>query len=267
MDRFLESVEVAGRYTHWTTLFRGEIVQSTEMSWYSIPYLMLIKFTEPFVILFAIGSIVSLNHILRRKKEWLLLSLLLTWLGLPILAVILLQIPFYDNFRQFLFLIPPMGLVAGMGIASTFNTIKSWPVNVAISLLVLSPGLAWLVKLHPYEYIYYNTFVGSVNQAYGQYEMDYWCTSFREIANFLNETAPPNSSIVVLGPRTAVAPFTREDLKVDNYNVFGEELDYVIACRYDLWQVELYEEYNVIFEVRREGALLAQVKAKQEIGQ
>jgi 4-amino-4-deoxy-L-arabinose transferase-like glycosyltransferase len=267
IDRFYESVEVAGSFTHWTTLFRGEIIPSTEMPWYSIPYLMLIEFTEPFVILFAIGSILSLNHIFRRKKEWPLLSLLLMWLGLPLLTVIYFQIPFYDNFRQFLFLVPPIGLVVGVGIASIFDKIKSWPVNAAITLVMLSPGLIGIIRLHPYEYIYYNTFVGSADRVYSQFEADYWCTSFKESADFLNEIAPSNSEIVVMGPLLSVTPFAREDLKFDNFDIFGDALDYVLACRFRLMQDEMYEDFNIIFEVRRGEAVLAQVKAKEELSQ
>jgi hypothetical protein len=267
LDRFLESVEVAGDFTGHDTLFQGEIVPSSEMPWYSILYLMLIEFTEPFVILLPIGFVASINHIRKREKDWPLLSLILIWSGLPILAVILLQRPFYDNFRHFLFLIPPIGLVTGIGIASILDRIKSWSVNAAISIVMLTPGLIGIIRLHPYEYIYYNTFAGSADRVYDQFEADYWCTSFKESIEFLNEIAPPNSEIVVIGPLLSVTPFAREDLKIDNFDFFGDELDYVIACRYGLWQDELYEDFNVIFEVRRGEAVLAQVKAKEEISQ
>jgi hypothetical protein len=124
--------------------------------------------------------------------------------------------------------------------------------------------LIGLIRLHPYEYIYYNTFAGSVDRVYDQYEADYWCTAFKESINFLNENAPSNSTIVVVGPIQAVTPYARGDLKIEINNIFGDELDYIMACRYGLWDDESYPDFNILFEVRRGEGLLAQVKARPE---
>jgi hypothetical protein len=264
IDRFRESLEVAGSFTQRETLFQGEIIRSTKMPWYSLPYLMAIQFTEPFIMLFLTGSIASLNHIWNRKKEWFLLLLILLWLGLPLLAIILLQIPFYDNFRQFLFLVPPAILIAGMGIKFVYERINSKIVKTILLIMILAPGLIGIIQLHPYEYIYYNSFIGTVDHVYRRFEVDYWCTSLRESIDFLNKSAPYNSSVVILGPTTAAIPFARKDLKINDTNIFGDELDYVITCRYAIWEDTKYSDSEVIYEVRRGNGILAQVKAIQD---
>ena len=70
--------------------------------------------------------------------------------------------------------------------------------------------MAWL---HPYEYTYYNPLVKPA----GQFELDYWATSFREIAERLNEYARANTSqgeklkVYVCGPVDTLTLFLRSD--------------------------------------------------------
>jgi hypothetical protein len=46
--------------------------------------------------------------------------------------------------------------------------------------------------LHPYEYTYFNRLIaGGLEQANQRFEMEYWGTSFREAANWLNEYYRP----------------------------------------------------------------------------
>ena len=49
------------------------------------------------------------------------------------------------------------------------------------------------VHLHPYQYIYYNSFVGGVHGAFHNYELDYWGTSYYEAAEYVNQVASPGA--------------------------------------------------------------------------
>ena len=77
------------------------------------------------------------------------------------------------------------------------------------------PGIYSLIRLHPYQYIYFNRLVGGVQGAAGKYELDYWATSYREAALFLNENAPPGSRVAVYGPVEIVSPYTRSDTQLN----------------------------------------------------
>jgi hypothetical protein len=37
-----------------------------------------------------------------------------------------------------------------------------------------------MVRLHPYEYVYFNRSSGGLREAFGRYETDYWGASFKE---------------------------------------------------------------------------------------
>ena len=132
-----------------------------------------------------------------------------------------------------------------------------------VIVFLLLPGLIGIIKLHPYEYIYYNTLVGGAEHAYKTYHLDYWCTSVREAMETINSVAAPNSSVVIAGPTAAALPFSREDIKISDTNVFGDDLDYAVACRYAIWDTDFFPEFKVISSVQRGNAILAIIKARE----
>src|SRR2546430_12034356 len=44
-----------------------------------------------------------------------------------------------------------------------------------------------LVRLFPYDYLYFNELVGGIQGANGKYEMDYWAKSLKEAVTWLKE--------------------------------------------------------------------------------
>ena len=100
----------------------------------------------------------------------------------------------------------------GFTLDELFKRLKPKLVNLAILILLISPGLYWGIKLHPYQFIYYNNYDGGVSGADRQYELDYWVTSYREATMYLNDEAPLNSQVLVIGPRRIFRSYAREDL-------------------------------------------------------
>ena len=79
----------------------------------------------------------------------------------------------------------------------------------------------------------------------------------------INSVAAPNSSVVIAGPTAAALPFSREDIKISDTNVFGDDLDYAVACRYAIWDTDFFPEFKVISSVQRGNAILAIIKARE----
>jgi hypothetical protein len=88
--------------------------------------------------------------------------------------------------------------------------------------------------------------------------MDYWCTSYREAALWLNANAPQNAKIGGDGPTDLLYVYLRSDLQRTKQT--GEDYDYfVIPSRYNQ-DLNLYPEAKVIYSVERKGAVLAVIK-------
>ena len=98
----------------------------------------------------------------------------------------------------------------------TSTQLLTMTVAIVIGLLVL-PNIFLLIKMHPYQYVYYNVFTDGVGGAFRIYEMDYWGTSYREAAEYINQIAPQNARVIVFGAPHLVETHARDDLQVEKY--------------------------------------------------
>jgi hypothetical protein len=136
------------------------------------------------------------------------------WTAIPYGGSILTGAEVYDNSRQFLFALPPLFLAAALAFDALFSRIHRSVIRVVIAGLAILPGVIGIVRLQPYEYIYYNQLVGGVSGAFRQYELDYWATSYRAAMEGLNRIAPAGATVEVVGPWLSAATFARPDLVV-----------------------------------------------------
>jgi hypothetical protein len=192
----------------------------------------------------------------RGKRELLVTTII--WFVLPLLGFIAARTPLYDNFRQVFFILPPVFFMAG----AAFEKIKRPVLQIALIVLCVLPGVIDGLRLHPYEYIYYNRFMGGVEGAFRRFELDYWGTSYREAAGWLNAEAPAEASIWVTGPAHLLGMYLREDLKLySSYEADrAERYDYVVSTsRYDL-DLTSYPEAKIVHVITRDGAALTVIK-------
>jgi len=94
----------------------------------------------------------------------------------------------YSSWRQFLFVYPAIVLLAATGFHFLFEYLKweysKWIAFVFFAALLIHP-LKFMVKNHPYYYMYYNQLVGGLKGAYGNYETDYYYVTQKEASEWL----------------------------------------------------------------------------------
>jgi len=259
IGRILESLRVMSQYP-WPgqVLFDGVEYASTDIPGGYLPTLLGIQLTEPVWFLFLAGLGIAGWNLIRKRETGELLVLTALWFLLPLAGFILSRTPLYDNFRQVFFILPPVFLMAGV----VFENIKHSALRLALAALGALPGLLGILRLHPYEYIYYNAFIGGESGAFRRFELDYWGTSYREAAHWLNKNAPPDANIWVDGPAHLLDMYLREDLsQYSTYEVErADDYDFVVSTtRYDL-DLAQYQDAPVAYRVARGGALLSVIK-------
>jgi hypothetical protein len=168
----------------------------------------------------------------------------------------------YDNFRQILFILPGAFLIAGFMLEVFLNKLKSGWMRVVLIIMLALPGIYSGLKLHPYEYVYYNSFVGGTPGAARRFEMDYWRTSYRELALQANQWASQDASIFVSGVPFSFTPYARPDLTIE-YKIdpaVSQHFEY--AALTSRWNSDerMFPEAKVVFSVERDGAVLAVLK-------
>jgi hypothetical protein len=97
--------------------------------------------------------------------------------------------PLYDGLRHFLFLFPLLAALAGAAVAAFLRAPVGRPVKVAgLALLALAGAvtLVDMVRLHPYESVYFNRlWAGGMKAGVARYEGDYFCLSYKEGSEWL----------------------------------------------------------------------------------
>jgi hypothetical protein len=251
IGRFIDSMSTMADYS----------VPSAESSRFLLLKLIGVQLTEPVILLFLAGVILAVLNFTKVKFRSPFI-LVLFWFFLPVTAMLVTQSSLYDNFRQLFFVLPPLFIMGGLALDGLFDYFnRNWLNGVLIAVLAL-PGIYACLQLHPYEYIYYNSLVGGVKGAFRHYELDYWATSYKEAAEYLNKEALPNAVIGVVGTDQIFKPYARPDLKVNYFNGVdvGEGFDYVVVASRANNDLAICPNAKVIKVIARDGAVLTAIK-------
>jgi hypothetical protein len=245
-------------------LYRRLLYPMEQLPWHYLPFITLIQLTIPAILASLIGAIAWLLSVgdLRSRNVYPLILIL--WITIPFGYAVLSGSSAYDNGRHFLFALPPVFMISGYCFEKAFDQIRPVVLRVGLVVALLAPGVFWILRLHPYEYIFKNALVGYVRGAFREYELDYWALAYREAMEEINGIAPHGSTIRVTGPWRSAEPFARPDLKVLRSGSDPDQSQvrpdfYVISTRSN-GDLLTRPSAEVIYTVEVQGAGLAVIK-------
>lgn len=234
-------------------LFSGTIYDSRDLPAAYFPKLLGVTLTVPAVILIVLGFLVLVSVVGQRRTWYREGLMLLGWILVPMAYVLLRRPPMYDNYRHFLFVLPGFFALAAIAIQFVFSKIKAqWAQNF-IAFLILSPGLIGIFQTHPFQYSYYNSFVGGIEGADGQYELDYWLTCYKHLADQVQENEPDQVNVYVDLNPDLVSIYQNTKLNVFSINEepFPEGSLLFLHSR---WEHDtLFDQYPVAYSVKLHG--------------
>jgi hypothetical protein len=238
---------------HFDFLFLGHLVSSLDYPWYTLPLWILVS--VPLFIL-VLSGMVWIGP--RRQDPLTLLATIALVVNLA--AFLILKPAIYDGLRHALFLLPMLSLLAAIGFVKWVKRDQKlwvrglWGGALGFNVLLV---IVHLVRLHPYEYVYFNELAGGEKGAYGNFETDYWGASLKESVEWVKTheatdlgrvykvfaEGNPFQSILFFGPN--MKPYARS------------EADYVILINRAGGKPTPAEESKVIHVVEREGVPLS----------
>ena len=179
----------------WKEMFDGAIVSVPDMPWSYLPTLFALQLPEVLLAL-TIAGVVATGLALPRsdvpaRRKTILLMLTLAAV-LPIAIAMVKRPALYNGIRHFIFVIPPMTVLAGLAFARGMNWLKenrrSWqPAALAVFSFGLLLPLGEMIRLHPYQYTHFNHIAGTVRGADDRYMLDYWGLAFKQASESLRE--------------------------------------------------------------------------------
>ncbi|MEP7268157.1 MAG: hypothetical protein ABI844_11070 [Saprospiraceae bacterium] len=110
----------------------------------------------------------------------------------------------YGSWRHFMFTFPFIAISSGIGWHALFSKISKfnntlWPIGILV--LTLIHPLVYVIKNHPFEYLYYNELVGGTKGAYGNYEWDYSLNSLKQgsdwLKKYIRDHHPKGTKLVI----------------------------------------------------------------------
>jgi hypothetical protein len=202
----------------WKEMFDGALVSVPDMPWSYLPTLFALQLPEVLLAL-TIAGVVGTFMLLsrtdvsaRRKTILLMLALAAT---LPLVIAMVKRPALYNGIRHFIFVIPPMTVLAGVAFAWGMNWLKenrrSWqPAALAIFAFGLLLPLGEMIRLHPYQYTHFNHIAGTVRSADNLFMLDYWGLALKQASDGLRDElverqeVPPRNrkwKVAVCGPQ------------------------------------------------------------------
>jgi hypothetical protein len=263
------------------TLFAGRIYEMADVPRIYVPGYLFIRVP----LITQAGAVLAMISLVwlplrqaspQRRREIVLVSLAVI---VPLACQVLFRGPAFTGMRHFLFVLPPLATLAGIGFGGLLDAFETNSRGLAFGVVALVGACflwegATLVRLHPYESLSYNAVVGGIEGAYRRYDMDYWFNSMPEAIHkleaFVRNKAHPEAprapkiySVAVCGERlsfdrTVTLPQLHWDFRSE-----WDESEFFIAptqmnCDRDL-------DGEIIGTVERFGVPIAYVKDRRAI--
>jgi hypothetical protein len=183
------------------TFLDGHVYYMADVPRWYIPTYMAIKLT----LLLLVGAVLALALAMlprreagvenaARRKEIALVALAAFF---PLMCDVIAGGPAFSGMRHFLFTVPPIAVLAGLGLNGLLaRLLVRRPLVAAFALALVLLDLGWnattLYRLHPDEYLYFNPLVGGLAGASRRYDTDYWVNIMPEavtdLEHFLDRT-------------------------------------------------------------------------------
>ena len=198
------------------------------------------------------------------------LSLLILGSFFPLAYLTLTGPALHNGARHFLFAFPALAVCAAWAYLETADWIglhrpRLVPLaRLVFAFLILLP-VSYLIRLHPYQYVYFNALSGGPSGAYGSYETEYWFTSSKHAVETLDTLRRSGALVMpegraarvfILGPWQVAEPFLPE-----SYELTGDpnEADFHILNT----QMMVHQSFHgdTLFVIERLGVPICVVNA------
>jgi len=261
------------------TVFEGRTYEMGEVPRLYVPGYLLIR--VPLITL--TGVALAVVPMLALPFAWTLrrrdLALLLAAVIVPLACQVALHGPAFTGMRHFLFVLPALATLAGIGFNVVLDRLAAHRrALAACAAAAICACFIWdgttLVRLHPYENLSYNALVGGLPGAYRRYDMDYWFNSMPEAIHrleaYLREKTPLETSqapkiysVAVCGiqlsfDRTVTLPQLHWDFRSE-----WDESEFFIAPTHMNCDKDL--DGTIVATVERFGLPIAYVKDRRAI--
>jgi hypothetical protein len=252
----------------WKEMFGGNLISVSEMPRSYVPIFFLLKMPEILIVLALagiVGAVVTATRPQFPVRWRAALLLVVIAATLPLLIAVATRPAMYNGIRHFVFVVPPLAVLGGLAAAFIVERLHrvSQPAAIA-SVLIMLAGVTMpvieMVRLHPYQYTYFNWMAGGIRAADERYMLDYWGLAFKQAAQQLKaklgeQLAPASRRwrIAVCGPHPPAEVELGPNF-VPTWDPRGADFALMLG---EFYCAEL--KAPILVEIERQGVVFARV--------
>lgn len=243
-----------------SVLYLGEAHRVSELPRSYLATYLALTLPVPTLLAAVVGLAAAARRVRTREPGWRTAAFVSCWALGPVLAWTVLRPPIYDGMRHFLFVLPPIALLAAAGAYEAVVRLpRRW--GALLAALLLSYGWVPTVAMHPYQTAYFNAPVSRL------FDAEYWATSTTEAIRWIgSHRARANvllgGDVYLAGAvRAYAAPNLRvmaEDERI-KHGIPVERMDLYLAPRRWGWDTR-YASAPIIHTIGRDGDVYAVIR-------
>lgn len=259
-----------------TVLFDGRFMPANSLPWHYLPTSFLISLPEFYAVALAGGVAALFAAKLDRQsadrepladRATKIMFLIFSTL-FPLVTAIVMGPILYDANRHFLFVIPPLAVLAGVSVAFLMESRVPRPLKTVAAIAGVIAAILTVLdmrQLHPYQYIFYNRTFGGLPAALGRYETDYWGQSHKEGVQWLAASYRPDAPPGSIRVANTAAEFQtsyyleRGEAATQRFRPVGKREQPHVILSITRWNAHLNRPGRVLHVVRRVGVPLLYV--------
>lgn len=275
----LESLkEMTNRSVTLRVFFEGVFRPNNAQPWYYELKWMCIS--NPLVVIIGLGLFLVLWFKVKAKHGVFVATYLVFAAFFTPLYMIYKKSSVHDTWRHLFFIYPFWITAAALGwqlLTDYIKNVKLHWVPFAIAVLGLTPAIAWTVRTHPNQYVYFNETVGGLKGAFGYYDTDYYQNTGLQAGKWVlkNVKPIPDRKVVIASNMLGFGYYFAKDTSwITSYYVryndrHTKEWDYYITySRYvDASQLQngKWPPANVVYTVQEDDVPLCVVIQRKSI--
>jgi hypothetical protein len=215
----LQAIEVFSHFFEkpWHELFDGQLIEPPDMPRRYVLTLLELKLPEILLVTGVSGLCYALVVAARARiptpTRAVHFAIALAAI-LPVAVTVITRPAMYNGVRHFLFVLPPLAVAGGLACAALVRWIAERagrlrrPALAALAT-VFAVGLALpaigMGRLHPYEYVFFNTVAGGAKGAQPRFMLDYWGLAFKQAGQELRDKLAARSETPPAGRKWKIA--------------------------------------------------------------
>lgn len=248
-----------------------------------------------FLVFSILGCFIAMTRFFKDKLN----ALLIVWTFIPLILPCFKGVVYYDGMRHFLIFLIPAAVLVTQGIKIALIPLKRnqklYKIGFVLApIFLIGLNTAGIAATYPYPSIYFNAIIGGLEGAQSKKiycAHDYWLTSSKEITQWLDKQALPNSHIYLLSSTNTTSKIflikhllTRKDLKLhseghkkiqlaiqknilppNSYIIFIPSFRTKESSLLFLEKDGLFSDFEKVHELKKQGGIIYQIFYNKDV--